>query len=189
MLCICLKIKSTKVGQFLLPLTGFLWRTTTASTVKSDTTLFGILAKQTVIMKGEKQRLMFSEIFFSWINIKSHFKLWSGFFWDFATSRKLPTFHSTCQLPQSVFISSYHLCLGWKCVSQTELPATELLSGMFGERKKKKRQSEVTFGCDFHGVALFTAMQIKITSEVGMYFSGNFKMFAANHQCCMYCLI
>lgn len=57
-------------------------------------------------------------IFFSsWVNIKSHSKLWSECFWAFPTSRKLATFHSTCQLPQSVWTGNLLLRLSYLLLS------------------------------------------------------------------------
>lgn len=72
-------------------------------------------------MKEEKQVVMFSEnvgfFFPSWVNIKSHSKLWSECFWAFPTSRKLATFHSTCQLPQSVWTGNLLLRLSYLLLS------------------------------------------------------------------------
>lgn len=55
--------------------------------------------------------------FSSWVNIKSHLKLWSECFWAFQTSRKLATFHSTCQLPQSVWTGNLLLRLSYLLLS------------------------------------------------------------------------
>lgn len=55
--------------------------------------------------------------FSSWVNIKSHLKLWSECFWAFTTSRKLATFHSTCQLPQSVWTENLLLRLSYLLLS------------------------------------------------------------------------
>lgn len=121
-------------------------------------------------MKGENNYWCFQK-YFSWINIKSQFKLWSEFFWVFSTSRKLPTFHSTCQLPQSVFISSYHLCLSWKSAFQTELHATELLSSMFG--KWKVLWSNFWLWFFFFFFCIIHWMHIKMTSEVRKYLCRN----------------
>lgn len=56
-------------------------------------------------------------VFFPWVNIKSHSKLWSECFWAFQTSRKLATFHSTCQLPQSVWTGNLLLRLSYLLLS------------------------------------------------------------------------
>lgn len=88
-------------------------------------------------MKEEKQLLMFWDFFFSWINIKSHSKLWSECFWAFPTSRKLPTFHSTCQLPQSVWTGNLLLRLSYLLLSYCQ--------GCLGN----ENHCEVTYGCFF----------------------------------------
>lgn len=70
---------------------------------------------------------MLTEIYISWINIKSHSQLWSGCFWDFFNIKESTHF--------SFHLSTAAICLGWKSVSQSELPAAQLLSRMSGKWK------------------------------------------------------
>lgn len=98
--------------SWTVPLTSNWIFVPVVNTILNYATFFGLLARQTVKMKRENNHWCFQK-YFSWINIKSQFKLWSEFFWVFSTSRKLPTFHSTCQLPfyfQLPSLSGLEIC-------------------------------------------------------------------------------
>lgn len=80
---------------------------------------------------------MLTEIYISWINIKSHshnFDL--GASETFSTSRNQPTFHSTCQLPQSVWAGNLFPRLSYLLLSYCQ--------GCLGN----ENHCEVTYGCD-----------------------------------------